>query len=76
MGTRVVLVGFSELEGGFGGAIVKSKVLAGIGSGFFDEGITAAKVQRWDGRFGRNFFSVLHVVSPLAAQWFTGRCKQ
>jgi len=76
MGTGVVLVGLSELERSFGGAIVMSKVLAGIGSGFFDEGITAAKVQGRDGCFGRNFFSILHVVSPLAAQGFTGRCKE
>ncbi|MFN9999159.1 MAG: hypothetical protein ACK52X_06005, partial [bacterium] len=32
VGTGVVLVGLSELERSFGGAIVMSKVLAGIGS--------------------------------------------
>ena len=53
-----------------------SKVLAGIGSGFFDEGITAAKVQGRDGCFGRNFFSVLHVIGPLTTQWFTRRGEQ
>lgn len=76
MGARVVLIGFSELEGGFGGAIVMREVLPRIRNGFFDEGIAAAEVERWDGRFGRNFFSVLHVVGPLAAQGFTCRGEQ
>lgn len=76
VGAGIVLCGVVLQEGGIGGARMMGEIFFGIADGFLDEGVAAAEVQGRDGCFGRNFFSVLHVIGPLTTPGFAGVGEQ
>ncbi len=73
MRAGIVLFCIVMQEGGISGAGMMCEIFIRIADSFMDEGVTTTEVQGRDGCFGRNFFSVLHVIGPLTSQCFTGR---
>lgn len=76
VGAGIVLFCIVMQEGGISGAGMMCEIFFCIADSFMDEGVATVEVQGRDGCFGRNFFSVLHVIGPLTTQWFTRRGEQ
>lgn len=76
MGAGIVLFSIVMQKGGISGAGMMCEIFILIADSFMDEGVAATEVQGRDGCFGRNFFSVLHVIGPLTSHRFTGRGEQ